>query len=390
MTAEDDEKIEGQTMHAHDHASLTTSPRPASTRHRHRHRPGDLNTWTWRRKQNLSYPSTHTPKKMKEEVSFSSSNASAVEGQTEDQTLARLSGDLYLPSSTTRQVPVIIVVAGSGPIDRDGNAKSMSFNTSNRFAEHVMRFLEPNVAPDSAGVYELVADVVGAVQFVSSHSRIDRKRVVILGHSEGAIILPEICKAVAESGLDPIFGAIFLAGFGEDLSGAMKLQRENILREVKEKTGLTGFLMRRFVTKDRLEKQYKDMMAKVNSDDRPDVISMYLGLVKQPARWFRDHQEYEARMSLANNIRCHVLAVTGKKDVQVRSFCQQEVAATLIPSAKSIEAHELENLTHVLRSMEGEPKIFSIKKDYVKMGKSPLDKDLLKIIDDWCDRVLQS
>lgn len=241
-----------------------------------------------------------------------------------------------------------------------------------------------------AGVYELVADVVGAVQFVSSHSRIDRKRVVILGHSEGAIILPEICKAVTESGLHPIFGAIFLAGFGEDLSGAMKLQRENILREVKEKTGLTGFLMRRFVTKDRLEKQYKDMMAKVNSDDRPDVISMYLGLVRQPARWFRDHQEYEARVSLANNIKCHVLAVTGKKDVQVRSFCQQEVAATLIPSAKSIEAHELENLTHVLRSMEGEPKIFSIKKDYVKMGKSPLDKDLLKIIDDWCDRIFQS
>ena len=62
---------------------------------------------------------------MKEEVSFSSSGA-------------KLSGDLYLPSNSERQVPVIIVVAGSGPIDRDGNAKAMSFNTSNRFADHVI------------------------------------------------------------------------------------------------------------------------------------------------------------------------------------------------------------------------------------------------------------
>ena len=241
-----------------------------------------------------------------------------------------------------------------------------------------------------AGLYDLVNDVVGAVQFASNHPRIDRKRVVILGHSEGAIILPEICRAVTESGLDPIFGAIFLAGFGEDLMGAMDLQRENILREVQEKTGLTGFLMRQFVTKERLEKQNKDFMAKVNSDDRPDVISMYLGLVKQPARWFREHQEYEARVSLSDNMKCHVLAVTGKKDVQVRSFCQQELAVTLVPNAKSIEAHELQNLTHALRSTEDDPMMFSIKRDYIKMGKSPLDKDLLKIIDDWCDRIFQS
>ena len=233
-------------------------------------------------------------------------------------------------------------------------------------------------------------DVVGAVQFASSHSRIDRKRVVILGHSEGAIILPEICKAVIESGLDPIFGAIFLAGFGEDLTGAMELQRENILKEVREKTGLTGFIMRRFVTKERLEKQNRDFMAKVNSDDRPEVISMYLGLVKQPAKWFRDHQEYNARASLANNMECHVLAVAGKKDVQVRSFCQQDVAATLVPNATSVEVHELDNLTHALRSIGGESKMFSINKDYIKMGKLPLDKDLLKIIDDWCDRIFQN
>ena len=74
---------------------------------------------------------------MKEEVSFSSSSGASA---AEDQTLAQLSGDLYLPSSSSsaRQVPVIVVVAGSGPIDRDGNAKSMPFNTSNRFADHVI------------------------------------------------------------------------------------------------------------------------------------------------------------------------------------------------------------------------------------------------------------
>jgi len=42
----------------------------------------------------------------------------------------------------------------------------------------------------------------------------DERKIVILGHSEGAIIMPLICREVKSAGLEPIFGCIFLSGFG--------------------------------------------------------------------------------------------------------------------------------------------------------------------------------
>ena len=46
-------------------------------------------------------------------------------------------------------------------------------------------------------------------------------------------------------------------------------------------------------------------------------------------------------------------------------------AAALVPNAKPIEVHRPANLTHALRSMEGDAKMMNMKKDYTKMGKLP-------------------
>ena len=159
---------------------------------------------------------------------------------------------------------------------------------------------------------------------------------------------------------------------------------------MKETPGPQGWLLRRLVTKEKLEKQYSKFMTKVNAEDEPDFVAMYpCGLVKQPAKWLREHVEYDANDALAKHITCHCLAITGQKDFQVRNeFCTPERAAKLVPSAKSVEVHRPENLTHALRSMDGEAKMLNLKQDYKRMGKLPLDEELLSITDDWCDRIL--
>ena len=60
-------------------------------------------------------------------------------------------------------------------------------------------------------------------------------------------------------------------------------------------------------------------------------------------------------------------------------FCDPEKAAALVPNAKSMEVHRPANLTHALRSMEGEAKMMNLKKDYAKMNKLPLDAELMSI-----------
>lgn len=240
-----------------------------------------------------------------------------------------------------------------------------------------------------AGMHDLVHDAVAAVKYLAGLPNIDKDRIIVLGHSEGAIILPEICGAVIEAGLSPIHGAIFWSGFGESLLDAMSLQRTKLCEEAQEATGLYGWLMRLFISKDKLEKQYRDLMEKVNAEDGPDIVSMYFGFTKQSAKWMREHAAYDSQGSLSRNMRCRCLAVTGQKDVQVRNdTCTETAAAALVPNAKSIEAHRPENMTHALRSIEGPSKISNVKSDYAKMGKLLLDEELLRITDDWLDRTL--
>jgi pimeloyl-ACP methyl ester carboxylesterase len=379
--------------------------------------------------------STATKDEHKLEVSFDSADQSF-----------RLYGNLYLPASTKdapsqAKLPAIVIVAGSGPIDRDGNAKGfftgIQLNTSNRFAEHMMMMMmmrtddsQQQIAVltydkrgvgkstgrthddkhllDRAGMMDLVSDAVEAVRFLQHHPRIDPTRIVVMGHSEGAIVMPLICQNIATAAaaaaaedkdglLSPVKGAIFLAGFGENLFDAVRFQQENTIREVHEAKGLKGWILRKLVTKKKVHKQFADLMKKVESgaaDDAapPDYVNMYCGLVTIPAKWFREHKSFneaQAQAALAAHMSCHCLAITGQKDVQVRNeFCVPATAQALVPNAASIESHRPPNLTHILRSLEGPAGILSVKEDYPRLGKLPLDPELLSLIGAWCDRVL--
>uniref|UniRef100_A0A7S2A7D3 Serine aminopeptidase S33 domain-containing protein n=1 Tax=Trieres chinensis TaxID=1514140 RepID=A0A7S2A7D3_TRICV len=340
------------------------------------------------------------------EVSFPSSDRSF-----------RIFGDLTLPkdggeSTAHEPIPAILVIAGSGPLDRNGNVSElllrMDFNTSNQIAEHMVSPSERPIAVLSydkrgvgksikkgdknfyyrAGMMDLVSDAVEAIRFLAGHPRIDEKSIALLGHSEGAILLPLICEEARKAGLEPVKGCIFYAGLGETVEDATKQQRERILDEVQRETGFKGWLLRRVLTRDKLMKQHADLMAKINSDGQPDFVSSHCGLVKTPAKWYREHMSFDTRTALAD-ITCHCLAITGCKDVQVRDeFCMMDRAAVLVPKAASIEVHRPANLTHALRSLECPSKILNVKQDYSRLGKKPLDPELLSITRNWCDRVL--
>mmetsp|Transcript_9544 Transcript_9544/g.28651 ORF Transcript_9544/g.28651 Transcript_9544/m.28651 type:complete len:343 (-) Transcript_9544:103-1131(-) len=325
-------------------------------------------------------------------------------------------GDLYLPtgadeSSASPTFPAIVIVSGSGPIDRDGNVPGillgMKLNTSNRFADlfsshrqiSVLTYDKRGVGKSvkqgdknlyyRAGMKDLVSDAVEAFRFLANHPRIDKNSIAFLGHSEGAILLPLICRLAAEAGLPKAKGCIFYSGFGETIEDAMSLQKERSLAEVQREKGLKGWLLRKVLTKDKLDRQYEDIITKINAEDQPDFVSTHCGLAKTPAKWFREHMAIDARKILAENTKCHVLAVTGCKDVQVRDeFCMPDRASVLVPKAESIEVHRPENLTHVLRSLDSESKILNVRADYARLAKLPLDEELLSITLGWCDRIL--
>mmetsp|Transcript_15653 Transcript_15653/g.23119 ORF Transcript_15653/g.23119 Transcript_15653/m.23119 type:complete len:364 (+) Transcript_15653:147-1238(+) len=336
-----------------------------------------------------------------------------------------LYGDLTLPSTASEKTPVpaLLIVSGSGPIDRHGNVSGfftgITFNTHNQFAQQLLLFFEQNNSNNNskrsvavlaydkrgvgksqkeqdkdlyyqAGVQDLVSDAVQAVKYLVHHPSIDEGSIFVVGHSEGAILMPLIFQQVQQQHEElpsPLKGCIFLAGLGEDVVSAMDCQRQRLLEEVNAETGWKGWILRQVLTKQRLDKQYQNMYDEVDKHPDLDVISQYCGMSKIPAKWFREHQQYQTPPWDA--ITCHCLAITGCKDLQVRSkFCQLEASRSLLSGAASVESHTPLNLTHILRSFEGEPKLLALKSDYARMGTLPLDDELVNIIGMWCDRIL--
>mmetsp|Transcript_17567 Transcript_17567/g.26671 ORF Transcript_17567/g.26671 Transcript_17567/m.26671 type:complete len:400 (-) Transcript_17567:58-1257(-) len=387
------------------------------------------------------YPEEKTKMTIRE-VTFPSAD------DDDDNNSFRLHGSLKLPSSETssssssslQKIAAVLIVNGSGPIDRHGNVRmpsssynimslfaNMDLNTSNMMSDFLVhhkgiasltydkRGIGKSVSHNNkdaniyykAGVSDLVSDAVQAYKFLvtSEIERLDVNHIFLLGHSEGAILLPLILQqlkqtneeaataaAAAEQQSMPLpRGLIFLCGFGECIRDVTGHQRETLVKEVQEQHGIKGWLLRQILTKERLERQYQDTLKKINDRPNSDYLSTYLGMIKQPAKWMREHLALEDLRTELSQVNVHCLAVAGGNDCQVRSeFCQTEVAQELVPQAASLETYILPHLTHVLRSMKDRPcQLLDATTEYPRLAKLPLDSELLSIVGKWCHRIMK-
>jgi len=336
----------------------------------------------------------------------------------------QIHGSLKLPSFSSKNqakpVPAVLILNGSGPIDRHGNVKmpgflmslgNMNLNTSNMLSDYLAnkqgmaaliydkRGISKSISKKDpnlyykAGVSDLVGDAIQAYRFLlhQSSEDIDINHIFLIGHSEGAILLPLILEKLTEekdtSKIPLPKGLIFLCGFGECIRDVAEYQRETLVEEVKEQKGLKGWLLRRVLTKERLERQYNETFIKINQNPKLDYISSHFGLVKQPAKWLREHLALEDLRPQLSKVDQHCLAIAGANDRQVRSkFCQQNVASELVPNAPSVETHILPGMTHILRSMDGTCHLLDASAEYPRLAKLPLESELLSIVGKWCRR----
>src|SRR3989440_1771248 len=113
----------------------------------------------------------------------------------------QLSGTLTLPRGAAGRIPVAVIIAGSGPTDRNGN--SMMGIRPNSYAQLAWRLAERGIAslrydkrvlPPTKGTVDITrltledfaADARAAAESLARDSRFSR--VVLLGHSEGSAL----------------------------------------------------------------------------------------------------------------------------------------------------------------------------------------------------------
>jgi pimeloyl-ACP methyl ester carboxylesterase len=120
-------------------------------------------------------------------------------------------GTLLLPTSTARQqpasaahpVPIVLIIAGSGPTDRNGNALKLGLNTNcylllaDSLQAHgiaSLRYDKRGIGASSAAMAsesdirfdDYISDAVGFINMLKTDHRFSR--VIVFGHSEGSLI----------------------------------------------------------------------------------------------------------------------------------------------------------------------------------------------------------
>ena len=249
----------------------------------------------------------------------------------------RIAGTLTLPEGNG-PFPVVLLITGSGAQDRDetilGHKPFLVLaDDLARRGIAALRVDDRGINgssgdPITATTADFVEDVLGGVDFLKSHKRVNPKRIGLMGHSEGGLIAP----IVATKSKDVAF-IVLLAGTGVPGDRILQAQAALILKAsgadeatIRRTTEAQAKLVaivkatqdpklvveRLKLANDDLMKSYPEAERKalLEADPNGGRVAMLA------APWFRYFLTFDPRPTLAK-VRCPVLAINGEKDLQV-------------------------------------------------------------------------
>ena len=295
---------------------------------------------------------------------------------------AELAGELTLPNESG-QVPTVIMIHGSGPLDRNENTRGQSLNIFNTFAEHLcatgiasFRYDKRGCGKSSgdyflAGHRDLVDDASACVDALGREERCDPERVYVLGHSEGTIIAAQLAARHPA-----LAGLVLLCPFVEPMDSILRRQARQMRDDLANATGIRRLLYASVfaVLGDPVENQEK-LLARLRATDDPTFRVM---LQKVNARWLRELIALDSEQ-IYSQLKTSVLAIGGEKDIQC---LPDDVAKIAEVSPSDVSTHVIANLTHLLRFESDEPSFLN----YGKLLKRPMENLVCELVSNWISR----
>ena len=257
----------------------------------------------------------------------------------------RLQGTLTASGSTPG--PAALLISGSGPVDRDSNAKRLPINVMGQIAAHLsangitsLRYDKRGIGDSdgdylAAGFHDNVDDARAAVEALRSRTEVDADRVIVIGHSEGALIASVLAAD------DRLAGVVLLAGAATDGKSVLRWQSQQIAPTLPKPVKWLMKLLRQ----DLVRTQTKRLDRIESSTD--DVIRIQF--VRLNAKWFREFMAFDPADAL-RRAAVPVLAITGTKDVQVNP-ADVALMEQVVPTV--FTGHLVDDVTHLLRAEQG-------------------------------------
>jgi len=137
------------------------------------------------------------------------------------------------PAESDGRYPAIVLVGGSGPVDRDEMVSGVAVfgMLATPLADagyHVMRYDKRGIGQsggraETATLQDLAEDVRAVVQFLRKRKDVDPDRIVLFGHSEGGLI------ALQAASRDEDLAGVILAAAPSGTGGELILEQQQYL-----------------------------------------------------------------------------------------------------------------------------------------------------------------
>lgn len=295
-----------------------------------------------------------------------------------------IAATMTTPHDGQSPFPAIILIGGTGGLDRDGNGTGFKSNLYKDLAEWLttqgfvtLRFDKRGIGKsggdrNTVGLSGLVDDVATMIRYLKSVSQ----DILLLGHSEGCIVATLAAERESVSGL------ILLSGAGAALKTSMQEQAHFLLDEVKRTKGIKGKLLRLSLNEKSVIGKQKKLFERVTATDQD---TMRIQLMKFPAKWLREHLAYtdESLRDCLVQLNVPTLALTGDRDVQTDVHHLDELDAL---HAEHIVVQKIRNMDHMLKHFDGEMSILDVKKQYRAQLKEQLHPELQHQLHEWLIR----
>jgi pimeloyl-ACP methyl ester carboxylesterase len=249
---------------------------------------------------------------------------------------ALIPGTLYTPN-TSKKTELIILIAGSGPTDRNGNQPGVSNNS--------LKFLAEGLAKNNYAVYNydkrpvvemrsgeidesklsfdiLIQDVKDIVSYFKAKKQFNK--IVIAGHSEGSLI-------GMNAALPDANAFISLAGAGRPIDEILIEQIGSRAPMLKEETakGLES------LKKGQTFELKNPMLASLfRASVQPYIIS-----------WLKHNPQEEIK-----KLQIPILIVNGTKDIQIST----QDAELLHKANPKSELVLIQNMNHIFKEIKGD------------------------------------
>jgi len=296
-----------------------------------------------------------------------------------ERTLEFPSGSLKFPATlclpanaTGKKLPIVILVHGSGPQDRDetigpnkpfrdlAQGLAAAGIATLRYDKRTFAFKSQLDLKTMTIEDETLADAVAALEFARTLPEADAKRVFVLGHSQGAMFAPAIAQRAQAT------GAIMMAAAERPLD---QIIEEQITFQLKQ----AGQSEQEIATEtDKLKKQFE----RVRSGEAGDGEIVFYA----PVHYWRDLFSRDPLADL-KKLQAPVLLLQGGKDIQVRKTDYDLAVQALGSKPPELsEVHWFPNLNHLFLPVEGD----STGAEYGRQGNIP--SEVIQIISVWVNK----